>query len=174
IFTLSALKQDQIETVLTKKRPDWNDRERSLVARLSEGAVGRALSFDLKNYVAARSQAVILLNTSLSGIEHSELVKTTENYRPGAEGREKTENLLRTLYSLLEDLMFLESGSPQLVRNADIQGELKKLAEAANFDWISRAAAGLNEVERGMRRNLLRSLSLDALAVALEPELLKQ
>src|SRR5262249_996217 len=122
IFTLSALKQDQIETVLAEKRPEWNQRERTLVARLSEGAVWRALSFDLKNYVGGGIEALILLNSSLRGNDHCELFKTTETYRPGAEGREKTENLLRTLYSLLEDLMFLESGSPQLVRNTDIQG----------------------------------------------------
>jgi DNA polymerase-3 subunit delta' len=68
----------------------------------------------------------------------------------------------------LEDLMFIESGAPQLVRNTDILGELKKLAESADFAWITRASQGLGEVERGMRRNLLRSLSLDAFATALE------
>jgi hypothetical protein len=33
---------------------------------------------------------------------------------------------------------------------------------------VQRAAEGLGEVERGLRRNLLRSLSLDAFATALE------
>jgi len=33
---------------------------------------------------------------------------------------------------------------------------------------VQRAAEGLSEVERGLRRNLLRSLSLDAFATALE------
>jgi DNA polymerase III subunit delta' len=42
------------------------------------------------------------------------------------------------------------------------------LSEGADFDWITLAADQLNEVERGMRRNLLRSLSLDAFATALE------
>ena len=60
--------------------------------------------------------------------------------------------------------MFLGSGRPELVRNTDIQGELKKLAESADFAWIASASERLAEVERGMRRNLLRSLSLDALA----------
>ena len=85
-----------------------------------------------------------------------------------AEGRAKINSLLRTFYSLLEDLMFLQSGAPQLVRNTDILGELKKLSEAADFSWVQRAAEGLGEVERGLRRNLLRSLSLDAFATALE------
>jgi hypothetical protein len=42
------------------------------------------------------------------------------------------------------------------------------LSEAADFDWITLAADQLNDVERGMRRNLLRSLSLDTFATALE------
>ena len=77
--------------------------------------------------------------------------------------------MLRTLYLLLEDLMFLQSGAGQLVRNTDIQAELKKMAESTDFAWVQRAAQGLGEVERGLRRNLLRSLSLDAFATALEP-----
>jgi DNA polymerase-3 subunit delta' len=78
------------------------------------------------------------------------------------------ENLLRTLYSLLRDLMFVGSGAPGLVRNTDIQSQLARLAAAANFEWIAAASDSLAEVERGMRRNLLRSLSLDAFGLALE------
>ena len=40
--------------------------------------------------------------------------------------------------------------------------------EDADFAWITAASDRLAEVERGMRRNLLRSLSLDAFAAALE------
>ncbi|HET7440846.1 MAG TPA: DNA polymerase III subunit delta', partial [Terriglobales bacterium] len=144
-------------------------KQRALVARLCQGAVGRARSFDLASYTAARSHALIVLTTALRSADHSELFKITETYRAGAEGRQKTEQLLHALYSLLQDLRFLSSGTADLVRNTDIQGELKKLSEAADFSWIVRAAEGLNEVERGMRRNLLRSLSLDALATTLEP-----
>jgi DNA polymerase-3 subunit delta' len=131
---------------------------------LSEGAVGRARTFDLAAYTAARQHALTILSTALRGADHTELFKVTETYRAGAEGREKTESLLRTLYSLLQDLMFLNSRTPELVRNTDIEGELRKLAESADFAWIALAADRLAEVERGMRRNLLRSLSLDAFA----------
>ena len=62
----------------------------------------------------------------------------------------------------------IEAGAPELVRNTDIASELKRLAEAADFQWITDASDRLAEVERGMRRNLLRSLSLDAFAAALE------
>jgi DNA polymerase-3 subunit delta' len=167
-FNLGALPVSEIESRLGELRSDWNPRQRALVARLSDGAIGRALSFDLESYIAARGHALIMLKSSLSGGDHTELFKTTETYRAGAEGRTKIEGLFRTLYSLLEDVMFLQSSTPQLVRNTDILGELKKMAESADFGWVQRASEGLAEVERGMRRNLLRSLSLDAFATGLD------
>jgi DNA polymerase III subunit delta' len=168
VVTLAALSAESIEEDLAKFRPEWTAKQRALAARLSNGAIGAARSFDLAGYTAARTQALTILNTALRGGDHSELFKVTETYRAGAEGRERIERLLRTLYSLLQDLAFLNSGTPELVRNTDIQSELKKLAESADFEWISMAADRLNDVERGMRRNLLRSLSLDAFATALE------
>jgi DNA polymerase-3 subunit delta' len=168
IFPLGALRAEAVERYLAEHRPDWKAPQRALVARLSEGAVGRARSFDLATYTAARDHAVAILNSALRGGEHTELFKITESYRPGAEGREKTEQLIRTLYSLLRDLVFIVSGTPDLIRNTDISTDLKKLADSADFDWITFASDRLADVERGMRRNLLRSLSLDDFAVALE------
>jgi DNA polymerase-3 subunit delta' len=166
--SLAALSVGEMETYLAKHRPEWKPQQRALVARLAEGAVGKARDFDLDAYAAARANALTILQSALRSGEHSELFKMTETYRAGAEGREKLGTLLRTLYSLLQDLTFLNSGTPELVRNTDISSELKKLAEAADFGWITLASDRLAEVERGMRRNLLRSLSLDAFATALE------
>jgi DNA polymerase-3 subunit delta' len=165
VVGLKALPAEEIERYLAKERTDWSPKQRALVARLSEGAVGRARTFDLAAYTAARQHALTILSSALRAADHSELFKVTETYRAGAEGREKVERLLRTLYSLLQDLLFINSGTPESVHNTDIEGELRRLAEAASFDWIASAADGLAEVERGMRRNLLRSLSLDAFGV---------
>jgi len=168
IVTLGALSADEIEQDLAKHRSEWTAKQRALAARLSHGAVGAARRFDLASYTSARAQALTILNTAVRGADHSELFKVTETYRAGAEGRDKMEKLLRSLYSLLEDMAFLNSKAPELVRNTDIQAELKKLADAVDFAWIAFAADRLSEVERGMRRNLLRSLSLDAFATVLE------
>jgi DNA polymerase-3 subunit delta' len=72
------------------------------------------------------------------------------------------------LYLLLEDLMYIQSGTPELVKNLDIAADLERMAKTLPFRWIEGASRGLAEVESGMRRNLLRSLSLDAFAVSLE------
>src|SRR5712672_1466790 len=168
IFPLSAVPVEDVDRYLAEHRPEWKPPQRALVARLCEGALGRARTFDLDAYVAARADALAILNSALVGAEHTQLFKITETYRAGAEGREKTEHLLRTLYSLLRDLMFIGSGTHQLIHNTDIHSQLMTLAEAADFNWIAAASDRLADVERGMRRNLLRSLSLDALGLALE------
>ncbi len=167
-FRLTPLPMAEIEHDLAELHPEWKPAQRALVARLSEGAVGRARSFDIPAYTAARHDALVLLNAAVNADDHSLLFRTTETYRAGAEGRDKTDQLLRTLYSLLEDLLYLKSEAPQLVRNTDIAAELKRLAAAVNFEWIATAAQRVGEVESGMRRNLLRSLSLDAMVAALE------
>jgi DNA polymerase III subunit delta' len=58
-------------------------------------------------------------------------------------------------------------GTPQLIRNIDLSAEIARMAEGLSLEWIEGASRALVEVEQGMRRNLLRSLSLDAMAVGL-------
>jgi DNA polymerase III subunit delta' len=165
---LAPLSSAELEQYLAKERPQWNASMRSLAARLAEGACGRAATFELERYTAARKDALTLLNAAVGAEDHSPLFRATETYRAGAEGKEKTEQLLRASYSVLEDLLFLKEGVPSLVRNSDIASELKRLASAVDFQWIAAAAQRLHEVESGMRRNVLRSLSLDAFAAAME------
>jgi DNA polymerase III subunit delta' len=43
-----------------------------------------------------------------------------------------------------------------------------RMAQGLSVDWIDGASRAMVQVESGMRRNLLRSLSLDAMAVGLE------
>ena len=166
-LTLAPLSVEQLESLIAKRQPALGAKQRSLVARLSDGAYGKAQSFDLAAYLAARADALTVLHAAKTE-DHSSLFKVTEAYRAGSEGKEKTSQLLRTLHSLLEDLMYLQSGTPELVRNLDIAGELERMAKTLPFRWIESASRRLSEVESGMRRNLLRSLSLDAFAVSLE------
>jgi DNA polymerase-3 subunit delta' len=168
VHRLGALAASDLEMLLAKRRPELKAQDRALAARLAQGAVGRALNLDLGVYLASRQDALILLRTALREPDYSQLFHATESYRAGADGQEKTINLLRALGSLIEDLLLLVAGSPQLIRNLDIEAELGRLAQGLNVDWIDSAAQALAQVEQGMRRNLLRSLSLDAMAVGLE------
>ncbi len=164
IVRLGALPVEEIEMLLADRRPDVPPQQRSLIARLAQGAAGKALGFDLAAYTAARADALLLIRNAAQDPDHTALFKMTETYRAGAEGQQKTSTLLRTLSLLLEDLLLLGAGTPELLRNTDLRPELDRLNESLSFQWIENASRGLDQVQSGMRRNLLRSLSLDAFA----------
>ena len=164
IVRLGALPVEEIEMLLADRRSDVAPKQRTLIARLAQGAAGKALGFDLAAYTAARADALLLLRNAASEPDHTALFKMTETYRAGAEGQQKTSDLLRTLSLLLEDILLLQSGTPELLRNTDLRAELERLAQTLSFQWIEQASRGLDQVQSGMRRNLLRSLSLDAYA----------
>ncbi len=165
---LAALSPAEVEDYLAEARPEWKERERSLVARLCGGGLGRARSFDLAQYLVARQDALALLAPAMGARDHSELFKVTESYRGGGDGKAKLDSTIRVLYSLLEDLLFVKSGTPEMVRNTDILSELTRMSEQVDFDWIVMATQRLGELESGMRRNLLRTLALDSFAASLE------
>jgi DNA polymerase-3 subunit delta' len=164
IVRLGALPTEELEMMLADRRPEWKPQHRSLVARLSQGAAGRALGFNLEEYVAARADAMLLLRSAVAEPDHTALFKMTETYRAGADGQVRTSALLRTLGLLLEDLLLLLAGTPELVRNIDLRPDLERFAASVSFAWIENASRGLDQVNSGMRRNLLRNLSLDAFA----------
>lgn len=168
LYRLGALPATEIEELLAERRPELKPQQRALAARLAEGAVGRARTLDLDVYLASRKDALLVLRTALKEPDYSELFRATETYRGGADGHEKTLNLLRALGSLLEDLLLMVAGTPALIRNLDIAAELERMAQGLTVDWIAATSRAVLQVEQGMRRNLLRSLSLDAMAVSLE------
>ena len=123
---LGALPVEEIEMLLADRRPDVPQQQRNLIARLSQGAAGKALGFDLAAYIAARADALLLLRNAAAEPDHTVLFKMTETYRAGAEGQQKTSALLRTLSLLLEDLLLLGAGTPELLRNTDLRPELDR------------------------------------------------
>jgi DNA polymerase-3 subunit delta' len=172
---LGALAIEEMEMLLADRRPEVLPKQRALIARLAQGAVGRALAFDLETYTAARTDALIFLTNAAAALntssntepDHTGLFKMTETYRAGADGQQKTTALLRAFSLLLEDLLLLNAGTPELLRNIDLRAELDRLAAALPFNWIERASHAVDQVQSGLRRNLLRSLSLDAFAAQL-------
>jgi DNA polymerase III subunit delta' len=167
IFRLGAISPESIEAMLAERRKDWTPKQRALVARLAEGAIGRALGFDLEGYLASRQDALVMLSNATQETDYGALFRVTETYRAGAEGQQKTSALLHAFASLLEDLLLLHAGTGHLMRNIDLTAELTRVSQTIDVAWIETAVRGLDQVEQGMRRNLLRSLALDSYAVGM-------
>ena len=118
LFRLGALPPEEIEAVLQERRTGWSPRDRALVARLAEGAMGQALGFDLEGYLKSRQDALVFLHNAIGGTgsrsgdpDFASLFRVTETYRAGAEGQEKMTGLLGALRSLLEDVLLIFSGA---------------------------------------------------------------
>ena len=167
VVRLGALAPEEITALLAERRPELKPVERELVARLSEGAAGRALGFDLAAYAPARADALTMLATLEHTGDHTALFRMTETYRAGAEGGERVLALLGAMASLLEDVLLLRGGAADQIRNVDCRADLARLADAMDFAALESAVRGLDAVRTGMRRNLLRSLSLDSFALGL-------
>src|SRR6202167_5968011 len=117
IHRLGAIPAAELESLLARRRPELKPQDRALAARLAMGAVGRALALDLGTYLSSREDALIILRTAIREPDYSTLFHATESYRAGADGQEKTVNLLRALGSLIEDLLLIVAGTPLLIRN---------------------------------------------------------
>jgi DNA polymerase III subunit delta' len=80
-------------------------------------------------------------------------------------GRSKSEKLelyLKVLYELLRDLLLLREGAGE-IRNGDIRRELEAVAARVEFAWVRRAVAKVDEIAEFMRRNIQKTIALDAL-----------
>ncbi len=78
------------------------------------------------------------------------------------------ENVLEVFYSLLTDLLDLSSSSTKKVlRNPALRKELETLSKKVDVAWISKAVEGFDVLHSRTRRNINRSLGLDAVAISL-------
>ena len=94
-------------------------------------------------------------------LKHSELLARSKS--------EKLDLLLKVLYGLLRDLLVLrESGGA--IRNQDIRPQLEALARKMSFDWLRAAVGKVDELVRLVRRNIQKTIALDALILELREQ----
>jgi DNA polymerase-3 subunit delta' len=159
-FRLSRLTEEEMREFAKTRGLD--DLERRI--KLAEGAPGLAVSLDLEVYDRRRAAMLALLKVA-SGLEpfgswlkHSESISSRRT--------EKLDSYLEVLYVLLEDVLRLTHGVSSL-RNDDVRADLEALSRRVSFEWVRSAVAKVDELVELVRRNIQKSLALDALAVEL-------
>ena len=131
---------------------------------LAEGSPGVAVSMDLEAYDRRRGAMLALLKVA-GGLEpFGAWMKHSESI--AARRTEKIELYLEVLYALLGDVARLAHGVAE-VRNQDVVGELRALAGKVSFEWLRAAVERVDELVELARRNIQKSLALDAFAVQL-------
>jgi DNA polymerase-3 subunit delta' len=159
-FRLTRLTEEEVRAFAAARQLD--DPERRV--HLAEGSPGVAAALDLEAYDRRRDAMLALLKVA-SGLEpFGTWLKHSDSI--AARRTEKLDSYLDVLYLLLEDVLRLANGVAR-IRNQDLRRPLEALAGRVSFDWLRAAVARVDELARLVRRNIQKSLALDALAVEL-------
>lgn len=164
-FSLAPLETVEVEQIL-KARTNWKAEQRKLAAQYAEGCPGAAIGMDLGVVAKLHRDALSILERSIELRGASDLFAATAALAKNSEIA--FENVLEVFYSLLTDLLDLSSSSAKKVlRNPALSRELETLSKNIDAAWIRKAAEGFDVLHARTRRNINRSLGLDAVAISL-------
>ena len=159
-FHLGPLSNNEMRSFFAARGLSDADRRIALAA----GSPGLAVSMDLDAYDERRSAMLTLLQVAANRAPFAQWVKHAEALAPRK--TEKLDLLLSVLYVLLEDVLLLAQQTGE-IRNIDIRKDLQALASHVSFDWIRAAVKKVDELGELVRRNIQKSIALDALVVEL-------
>jgi DNA polymerase-3 subunit delta' len=159
-FQFAPLARDEMRAFVRARGLDQPERRVALAA----GSPGVAMSLDLEAYDKRRAAMLLLLKVAAGAMPFGSWIPVSE-----AMGRSKSEKLelyLKVLYELLRDLLLLREGAGE-IRNLDISPDLEALAAAVQFAWIRKAVGLVDEIAQLLRRNIQKTIALDALILQL-------
>jgi hypothetical protein len=140
--------------------------ERRLAAQYSEGSPGAAMALNVSATAKLHRDALTVLERAIDSRGVSSLFTSTSALSKSQEI--SFENVLEVFYSLLTDLLDLScSSSKKKLRNPVLSRELEALSKKVNATWVSQAVRAFDALHSRLRRNINRSLGLDAIAISL-------
>ena len=158
-FHLAPLSEDEM-TAFARARGLTDPARR---VALADGSPGLAVSLDLEAYDQRRGSMLKLLEVASGRSPFSEWLKDAEAI---SARRDKLDVYLSVLYVLLEDVV-MAGRSPERVRNRDLADRLARLSSAVSFEWLDAALRKVDELSELVRRNIQKSIALDAFAMEL-------
>jgi len=164
-FSFTPLAASEVEEIL-RARTKMKAEERRLAAQYAEGSPGVAMELDVAAAVQLRRDVLNILERAVEFRGISDLFASTAALAKNQEIA--FENILEVFYSLLTDLLDLScASSKKVLRNPALHKELETLSKKIDLEWISEAAEGFDVLQSRMRRNINKSLGLDAVAISL-------
>jgi DNA polymerase-3 subunit delta' len=159
-FAFGPLSADDMAAFVRERGLDQPEKRIALAA----GSPGLAVSIDLETYSRRRAAMLTLVKVAAgtqpfsSWIPFSEVIARSKS--------EKLEVYLGVLYMLLRDLLILrESGGA--IHNQDARAELEPLVKVVSFAWIRAAVKKTDEIAELVRRNIQKTIALDAMIMEL-------
>ncbi len=159
-FHLEPLAESEMRPFIAERHLDQPERRLALAS----GSPGIAISMDLDAYDKRRSAMLTLLQVGAGQAPFAEWARAGEAI--AVRKTEKLDYYLDVLYVLLEDLLLLQQGRTP-IRNFDAQAELEAISARVSFEWIRNAVKRVDELVGLLRRNIQKSIALDAFALEL-------
>ena len=159
-FHFAPLSPQEMQAFVRARGLDRPERRLALAA----GSPGLAVSLDLEAHDKRRDAMLALLKAAAGVAPFGSWVAVSESIGRGK--ADKLDFYLKALYELLRDLLLLHEGAGG-ISNEDIRGELEALAGKVRFQWLRRAVAKVDEVAGLVRRNIQKTIALDALIAGL-------
>jgi DNA polymerase-3 subunit delta' len=161
-FQFAPLGAEEMREFVRGRKLD--DVERRMA--LAGGSPGAAVSLDLETYDKRRAAMFALLKVAAGISPFASWMPYSETI--GRSRSEKLDGYLKVLYDLLRDVMVLRESRGE-IRNQDLRAELDGVAQKVSFAWIRRAVAKLDELVEFARRNIQKTIALDAVIMELRP-----
>ena len=138
-----------------------------LLARTSQGSLGRALSIDVDDYRERRSSMLAILDSLTVNPDRVQLLRSSEELA-AAKDRDDYEQMLDVLESLIRDAWALALGhGEETVVNYDLLKELKKIAGALSSEQAAAWLSQIEELRGALEVNLNRRIATDALVMTM-------
>ena len=160
VFQMSRLAEDEMRAFAK----DRGLAEAEARVGWAEGCPGIAVTLDLEQYRERRALILAALECGAGIMPFSNWVQQSETF--SLRKSEKLDLYLKLAYGVLEDVLQVSHGRPA-ARNRDVQARIAALAERVNFSWLERAVKYFDELVQMVRRNIQKTLALDALVMKL-------
>ena len=153
---------EEIENHLLETKK-FSPDDAQLLAKLSAGSIGHALSMDLEKFRPQRETMLKVLESLLIKQDRAVLLRVAEEMND-AKNKDNYNALLEILESLIHDVWKLSlGGNDENIVHGDIKTHLKKLAENAASKRLASWLVEIETMRENFNVNLNRKIATDAL-----------
>ena len=166
VIRFGPLPAEDIEEFLIKHKK-LPAADAALLARTSQGSIGRALSGDVEEYRESRQEMLAILNALVLTGDRARLMRCAEELAT-AKDRSVYEQRLDILEALIRDAWALRLGRPEeTIVNRDLLDDLQRIADELPSpraaQWLSR----IEEMRGELDVNINRKIASDGLLVSM-------
>jgi DNA polymerase-3 subunit delta' len=166
VIRFGPIPAEEIEQFLIKKQ-QLPATDAALLARASQGSIGRALLADLEDYRERRAEMLSVLNALVLTGDRAQLMRCAEDLA-AAKDRSEYEQRLDVLEALIRDAWALSLGRPgETIVNRDLLSQLQKIADEMPSSRAAQWLARIEEMRGELDVNINRKIASDALFLSM-------